>query len=409
MSESSESRATRFLRLHRSLAKLLLLTVGILLALFVAELALRVFGFSYFNPYIADQELGYSLRPNAEGWWRREGNTYIRINSNGFRDRERNISKPPGTFRVAVLGDSYAEAFQVPLEKTFYAIMEEQLVQCPRFSANKVEVLNFGVSGFSTGRELILLRNRVWQYSPDAVVLLVTPGNDIRDNSRALNQYSQQPLPYFVWQDGKLTLDDSLVVARNNSLSFRLQRSNIGRAFRWVQSHLRLLGLFYTIRETYQSQGRPPGKVKDQQAGSELGLDNEVYLPPLNREWSEAWELTEKLILQMRNEVQAHGAQFLLVVGASAIQDNPDPATRENFMRLLGVKDLSYPNERITKFAGSQGISVLDLGRALADHSNRKQQFLHGSGSTVGRGHWNEAGHQLAGELITGELCRASP
>ena len=81
---------------------------------------------------------------------------------------------------------------------------------------SKVAVLNFGVSGFSTARELILLQKRVWQYSPDVIVLLVTTSNDVKDNSRTLNQYSGQPLPYFVYRDGKLILDDSLLAARKS-------------------------------------------------------------------------------------------------------------------------------------------------------------------------------------------------
>ncbi len=41
----------------------------------------RVAGFTYFNAYIVDQDVGFSLRPNAEGWWRKEGLTYVKINS----------------------------------------------------------------------------------------------------------------------------------------------------------------------------------------------------------------------------------------------------------------------------------------------------------------------------------------
>ena len=180
---------------HQRFKKSLLFIAGLAIALMLAEGALRVFGFSHFNPYIADEYLGFSLRPNAEGWWRKEGLTYIKINSQGFRDREHTIEKPGDTIRIAVLGDSFAEAFQVPIEKTFWTVLQQQLHESAASSdANaaglrrKIEVLNFGVSGFSTARELILLRQRVWQYSPDIVLLLVTTRNDVRDNSRAVEK-----------------------------------------------------------------------------------------------------------------------------------------------------------------------------------------------------------------------------
>jgi hypothetical protein len=114
-----------------SLAVRLLLFLGALVvALSIAEAALRISGFTHFNPYIVDAEVGFSLRPNAEGWWRREGLTYVRINSQGLRDREHAIAKQPGTIRIAVLGDSFAEAFQVSGEQAFWTVMEQRLSAC---------------------------------------------------------------------------------------------------------------------------------------------------------------------------------------------------------------------------------------------------------------------------------------
>src|SRR5882762_5363970 len=94
-------------QLRPRLSRLLLLCGGILIALLIAEIALRVSGFTYFDPYIVDQDVGFGLRPNAEGWWQQEGRTYVKINSQGFRDREHSFAKPPGSLRIAVLGDSF--------------------------------------------------------------------------------------------------------------------------------------------------------------------------------------------------------------------------------------------------------------------------------------------------------------
>jgi hypothetical protein len=386
-------------------AKLLLLSSGILVALSITEVALRVAGFTYFNPYVADRDLGHTLRPNAEGWWQKEGRTYVKINSHGFRDREHTIAKPPGTYRIAVLGDSYVEAFQVPLEKTFSAVMEQKLQECPPLAESKVEVLSFGVSGFSTARELILLQKRVWQYSPDEIVLLVTPSNDIRDNSRALNEYSNQPLPYFVFKEGTLKLDDSLVAARNRTLSFRFQQSSLGTAFSWMQNQLRLLGLFYTAREAYKSSADAAEQQNRTGTLNEPGLDSEVYREPVRPEWEDAWRVTEQLIVQMRDEVRARGAKFLVVTGSTGKQVNPDPNPSREFMDRLGVQNLFYPEQRIKSLGDREGFSVLNLAPLLQDIARRDNVFLHGSGDTLGKGHWNETGHQLAGELIAGALC----
>src|SRR5437762_3438647 len=107
MTEMTTPTVTHRPRLHRRFAKLLVIVGGILAGLVIAEVALRVSGFNYFNAYIADEVVGFSLRPGAEGWWKREGLTYVKINSQGFRDREHTIAKPADTLRIAVLGDSF--------------------------------------------------------------------------------------------------------------------------------------------------------------------------------------------------------------------------------------------------------------------------------------------------------------
>lgn len=394
-------------RLRPRFARLLLLFGGFLVALLIAEVALRVSGFTYFNPYIVDQDIGYSLRPDAEGWWKKEALTYVKINSHGFRDREHTIAKPPGTFRIAVLGDSYVEAFQVPLEQAFWSVMERRLQECPQAAKSRVEVLSFGASGFSTSHELILLQKRVWQYSPDVIVLLVTTGNDVRDNSRALNKNKNLPLPHFVFRDGTLILDDSLLADRNRSLTFRLRQSFIGKSFNWVQNHLRLLGLFYAAREAYQSSSQTSEHQKHVGSPGEPGLYSEVYREPVSPEWDDAWRVTEALLVQMRDEVRAKGAKFLVVTGSMGIQVSPDPVARQEYMDRLGIRSLFYPDQRIKALGEHKGFKVLNLAPALAEYASRNNVFLHGPGDAKGSGHWNEIGHRLAGELVAQELCKA--
>ena len=399
MSETGKTKPGKQSRLRLLSYRLLLIAASLVVALLLVEVGLRIAGFTYFNPFIADADVGYSLRPGAEGWWTREGRTYININSQGFRDRERAVAKPSGTFRIAVLGDSFAEAFQVPLEKTFWSVMERQLSACVPGGKQKVEVLNFGVSGFSTTRELILLQTKVWQYSPDMIVLLFTPGNDVRDNSRTISRYGRQPLPYFVFRNGELERDDSLITERNRSLKFRFQQSFLGRAYMWLQTNSRTLGLVYAFREGMLS----PEPAKGQ---TEPGLDSEVYRPPATPDWDDAWQVTEALMTRMRDEVRAKGAQFLLVTGSAGIQVNPDAATRQKFMEKLGVSTLFYPDERLASWGRANKADVLNLAGPLHDYASRNRVFVQGSSETAGRGHWNETGHQLAGELIAKEICR---
>jgi len=154
--------------------KLYLVLFGLLFGLLLCEILLRVIGYSYPMFYASDYYRGFALRPGIEGHYQREGGSYVRINSDGQRDREHTKTKPPDTVRIVVLGDSFAEAMHVPMEQTFWSLLERKLEECHSFAGKHVEVLNFGVSGYGTAQELVTLRQKVWDYSPDIVVLAFT-------------------------------------------------------------------------------------------------------------------------------------------------------------------------------------------------------------------------------------------
>ena len=188
-------------------ARAFLIMGGAAFGLVVCELALRAVGFSSPVFFRSDVDTGYSLREGAEGWWRSEGEAYVTINSSGLRDREHSKSKPPGAFRIAVLGDSYAEAMQVPMEAAFWRVLELKLQACRAFDGRQVEVINFGVGGYGTAQEILALRHRAWAYSPDLVLLAFLSGNDVRNNVRSLEGDPMRP--YFVYKDDALVLDTS--------------------------------------------------------------------------------------------------------------------------------------------------------------------------------------------------------
>jgi lysophospholipase L1-like esterase len=387
--------------------KILLLIGSVCVCLLLVEAALRLSGYSHFNPSIADPQLGYALRPNASGWWRKEGAVFVTINSAGMRDREHVTEKPADTFRIAVLGDSFAEAFQVPAEKAFWSVLEQKANECASdqavsYAGKRVEVLNFGVSGFSTARELIQLREHVWQYEPDLVLLLITTRNDIRDNSLPLSRYGSAPLPYFVYRDGQLVSNNSFLNARNQSFSFRFQQSWAGQGLNWLRTHSRLLGLVDAAREGYDQRTEA---TTNEIPGSEAGLDDEVFREPRDAAWDDAWKVTEALIVQMRDEVTARGAQFLVVTGSTGIQVSPDAAIRDAYMKRLGVDSLFYPEERIKALGEREHFDILNLAPLLLDYAVRNGVFLHGSDQLKNRGHWNEAGHRVVGEILAARIC----
>src|SRR6266849_2560923 len=111
-----------------------LLLGGTVAGILGLEILLRLAGLTYPVFYRPDPYCGSALLEGAEGRYRGETQNYVQISREGLRDREHQKAKPRGTFRIAVLGDSYAEAFQVPIERTFWWILQEDLLRDVRFA-----------------------------------------------------------------------------------------------------------------------------------------------------------------------------------------------------------------------------------------------------------------------------------
>jgi hypothetical protein len=384
-------------------ARLIALLVSTLLALLVAEVALRIAGVSHPNFYGPDPERGWALRPGAEGRWRKEGDALVRINRDGLRDDDHPVPKPAGELRIAVLGDSCAEALQVPADKTFWALLEKELARCPVVGGRSIEALNFGVSGYGTAQELLTLRHQVWKYEPDLVLLAFYAGNDVRNNWRPLELDPARP--YLVPQpDGSLTLDASF----RDTEGYRLRQTAAARLVYRAFDHSRLLQLGKQAKSAVDGWigAWRASQVETRPAGPELGLDDAVYAPPADPEWNGAWGTTEAILRAARDEAAARRTPFAAVSLTTGMQVHPDPAVRRGFMERLGIDTLFYPDERLAAFGKREGIPVLPLAPALQKVAEREKVFLHGFANTApGEGHWNERGHAAAAREMAGWVC----
>jgi hypothetical protein len=376
---------------------LLLLLGSLVLSALLGELVLRAIGFSYPNFHRYDDHTGLALRPGVQGLWRDEGEAFVRVNASGMRDdREFVADKPPHIYRIAVLGDSYAEALQVPVERTFWRQLEARLGACGLAGNRRIEVLNFGVSGYSTAQELLALRHRAAAYRPDLVLLAFLSGNDVRDNSREIA--GRYPRPYFgVGVGGGLTLDSSF---RDHWVA-RIKGSPV-----WaLGDHLRLMQLVNKVKNVV---GQPLSAPGAQQRGTDVGLDDQVYVSRPAPEWERAWQLTEALIAATRDQAERLGARFLLVTLSNPAQVPADPQRMREHAAKLGEADLFYPERRLRVFAGREHIETVFLAEDLAARAAARGEHLHGFANTqMGTGHWNAQGHALAAELIVRKLCPA--
>lgn len=110
--------------------------------------------------------LAYELVPNRD---KLHYGVPVHINSYGLRDDESRAPYDDSLLRIAVLGDSYTFGFGVSGEYTYPNVLERLLDEV--VGEHRFEVLNFGVGGYSTRDEALVLRHRVLEWNPALIVV----------------------------------------------------------------------------------------------------------------------------------------------------------------------------------------------------------------------------------------------
>jgi lysophospholipase L1-like esterase len=167
-----------------------LVTGSVLLTLAVLEVGLRLTSAPAVQP-AAPPALPTGVRvlkdirdlrePNVVGVLP-EGVPY-RTNAAGLRGRDYERPKPPGVFRIAVLGDSVAMGSGVKEEDTYAARIERALNDPP--GPVTYEVLNLGIAGFNAGLVAQRLEQVGLSYEPDLVLYGYTLNDIEGPNYRA--------------------------------------------------------------------------------------------------------------------------------------------------------------------------------------------------------------------------------
>jgi len=394
-------------------SNLLLMASSLFVAFLLAEIALRALDIAYPSTSIVKQRnfyRGFSYTPGHEWLLTREGQSHVVINSEGFNDRIHELKKPLGYFRIAVLGDSYTAALQVERKQRFTEILEKELNRRKCFSSRKVEVMNFGVSDYGTAQELMVLRDNVWLYDPDMVILAFWPANDLDDNLKELSWH--QCRPYAVIRNGKLEFDYSFRSLQSKhcgakKITVVIEHSRVRQLARQAYNKVRSMIKKYFGREE---------KIRKEKFSTLLDLAESpqffsIYHESNDEKRRQSWQVTDTLISLMNQESREKGAKFFVVSLGTHLQVTPDMSVRKKMLENTGADTLFYPGNRIKSIGQREGFAVLDLAPPFQQFADKHQVYLHNYIKAKGRvtpfGHWTERGHQLAAQVISEELCEA--
>lgn len=363
-------------------------TIFLLVLLFcLGEVGLRILGFFWptfrstaFRQY--DPELGISLIPNTHAFHHMGCfSGEVEVNRWGMRDRGRLLEKTPGEFRIALIGDSLVEAPHVKPDEVMNIRMEKLLAEK---GYKNVEVLNFSVEGIGTTQEYLIYQRQVRQFHPD-VVILATVANDVMNNSSTL-----QPKAYGIhtWYAPYYDLgpDGNLIFRPVEARSFNSIRS-------FLETHSRLT--YYLVRAWMKFVNYSPYKWDGIYIGYRVCSDQ------LDAEWEQAWAVTDKVLNRFRNDVQADGAKFVVMVPPEFYQT--DLNWKEWFTKDEGKIPATFSetafDKRMQQIAARNQIAVDFLApyfQAYRDEHHLQYPYF----SFTCNHHYSALGHEVAAEAM---------
>jgi lysophospholipase L1-like esterase len=205
-----------------------------IIAILLVEFILFAGGIGEEEIFKLDKELGFIHMQNKRITWKQEGFAQSYFNHDGMREPNLSIEKPAHTYRVAFLGDSIIESLQVPIEKSFGQIIQNDLSQ-----KGNIQVINFGTSGYSTAQEYIQLKRQVLKYKPDLIILGYN-SRDMFENWSPADQVITDVRPIAVHLPNGNLFVNSFTVTK----WLKSPRARFLQQIEWVRHHSRIWGVF---------------------------------------------------------------------------------------------------------------------------------------------------------------------
>lgn len=324
-----------------------------------------------------EANLGCVHIPGKMVTWRLEGYSRGKFSSAGLRDRERDIAKPAGVYRIAVMGDSAAEGLQVEQNETYAARLEERL-NSKQKQGEKFEVINFGCSSYSTGQEYLQYKRQVKAYKPDLILLMMCKGDTLENNLNPQDRNKAEPRPYFYLdQAGQLEQDNSILQMNKAKLS---QDGWFNQTVNWLRANSNVYGMvsrtnfnlflsdkaYFRLTRLLQDISRKTSSLTGKE---EISIP--LYGPQNNR------QVTLALLSRFNKEAKSEGTRF----GVTLFPDvtNSDQDWKDTIKAL---------KER----AAAEDFDVIDLQPPFRQDKNPQGLFL--------QYHFSRAGHELTADTI---------
>ena len=277
-----------------------------------------------------------------------DGSWEFETNSQGFRNRtDFNYEKRPGLVRVVALGDSHTQGYECHQDYTYSAVIQKYL----HTRDVDIEVINTGVSGFSTAEQLLLLEKEMVKYSPDFVVLGFY-ANDYEDNLKA---------GFF-----SLDVDGELTQVKNEHIpGVKIQDVIYSvPGIKWLGENSYFYSmLFNTVWELYKARLAATAREE---------IPTELMIPGKDSFSQYEVQLTSKILARIHLVSQSIGADFVML-------DIPQPAGHDDFIpsvnselkqSLEGKYDHFVTSQSLREYSRVAQIHVPNGGRHITEFAH---------------------------------------
>ncbi|MBC8283973.1 MAG: SGNH/GDSL hydrolase family protein [Nitrospinae bacterium] len=330
--------------------------------------------------------MGRSYCPGTKGHLKEnQVKMHVEVNADGLLGKPYPIERVPGKFRIALLGDSFTSAEAVKPEEKFAGVWEKNL---SNRSAGGIEVINFGVGGTGTWQQLQMFHIKARKYQPDLTVVAFCWCNDIDNNIDKFKSGSMSPL----LDEYDVGVFKVLQAKRKNFNKWLWNNSGLYQFTRTKYNHLEHYFKRMFLPD-YMKKVPASGKKEEPDANRKKADEKKQKPPEYLKDTvsifddlfffeSEGWEITRKLLLKLKQEVQSNGSELAVIHFGGVHQYRNFPA---------------LPIQKFDTFLESQGIAhfnAFDLFKNIDD------EFLH-ENFIPDDGHFSKTGHRHFAEYST--------
>ena len=350
------------------------------------------FGRPYFVP---DPYLGYVYPRQAQfvytydegGETTRRVTVPHRTNSQGMMGKEITAKKPPQTFRILVLGDSFTEALQVGDDENFCARLERLYNSDGKRPLPRFEVANAGISGYSPISMYLYFKRKLTRLKPDLVVVQLF-ANDVYEDTKstAMSDLGPDGLPVKIRPFFEPNPTPGMIFE---------DQSRFNQIREWVISHSRCVEFLYG---KYYREKKKSSYNKKMTDGPPYFIGHQFFIlfKPAGffdeKFFHKAYGLTEKYLLALKQEVESSGARLLVIYipmeGQLAKKEYSQHV--KAYMNAPIVNDV---NQWLESFTRAQNVPFLDFLPIFEKHKEEAIYLNHD-------GHLTPHGHALVAEAL---------